>query len=249
MKIRNLAERCMLVLLLSPAIIAATVSKKTSPPALPSVVYYLPTDIKAESREMFAFRLYESTGLGALGLEKKVLDLALEGFSKLARAGKLNNDSLLTIVDFSQSSKEKRFYVIDLKNLAIRFNTRVAHGKNSGQEYARHFSNVMASNKSSLGFYITQQAYVGSNGYSMRLMGIEKNINDKALTRNIVVHGAAYANDSYLRTNGMLGRSFGCPALPTKDNKEIIDMIKGGSCFFIYNSDEKYFKQSTVLNG
>lgn len=249
MKIRNLTEKAVFALLLLPAIIAATVSKKATPPVLPSLVYYLPEDLKIESKEMFAGRLYESTGLKDLGLEKKVLDLALEGFSKLAGSGKLNNDSLITIVDFSQSSKEKRFYVIDLKNVTLRFNTRVAHGKNSGAEYARYFSNVSSSNKSSLGFYITQNAYIGSNGYSLRLRGIEKNINDKALSRNIVVHGAAYANDNYLRSYGMLGRSFGCPALPTEDNKAVIDVIKNGSCFFIYNSDEKYFKQSTVLNG
>ncbi len=249
MKIRNLTEKTVFLLLLLPAIIAATVNKKATPPVLPLMVYYLPEDLKVESKEMFAGRLYESTGLKDLGLQKEVLDLALKGFSKLAGSGKLNNDSLLTIVDFSKSSKEKRLYVIDLKNVALRFNTRVAHGKNSGLEYARHFSNVMASNKSSLGFYITQNSYVGSNGYSMRLQGVEKNINDKALTRNIVVHGAEYANDNYLRSHGMLGRSFGCPALPTKDNKAVIDVIKNGSCFFIYNSDEKYFKQSTVLNG
>ncbi len=248
MKIRNLTEKAFFLLFLTlPILVAATAWKKT--PGLPMMVYYLPADLKVESKEMFANRLYESTGLKELGLEKEVLDVALKGFAKLSKAGKLNNDSLLTIVDFSQSSKEKRFYVIDLKNIDLVFNTRVAHGRNSGLEYARYFSNIMSSNKSSLGFYITQNSYMGSNGYSMRLQGVEKNINDKALPRNIVVHGAEYANENYLQSNGMLGRSFGCPALPTKDNKSVIDVIKNGSCFFIYNSDKKYFQQSKVLNG
>lgn len=249
MKIRSLTEKTVFFLLfLLPVLIAATVSKKNAP-VLPALVYYMPADLKVESKEMFANRLYELTGLKELGLEKEALDVALKGFARLSKAGKLNKDSLLTIVDFSKSSKEKRFYVIDLKNIELVFNTRVAHGKNSGLEYARQFSNTMSSNKSSLGFYVTQNSYVGSNGYSMRLQGVERNINDKALPRNIVVHGAEYANDNYLQSNGMLGRSFGCPALPTKDNKAVIDVIKNGSCFFIYNSDQKYFKQSTVLNG
>jgi len=250
MKIRSLTKKAVIAfLLLSPVIIAATVAKKNSAPVLPMIMYYLPEDLRAESGELFVNSLYENTGLQEYGLGKEVLAVALQGFNKLAKAGKLNKDSLLTIVDFSQSSKEKRFYVIDLKNVKLLFNTRVAHGRNSGLEYAKYFSNIMSSNKSSLGFYITQNTYVGSNGYSMRLKGVERNINDRALNRNIVVHGADYANDNYLQSNGILGRSFGCPALPTKDNKAVIDIIKDGSCFFIYNSDEKYFKQSTVLNG
>lgn len=249
MQIRSLSKAVIALLFFFPAVIAATVVKKISAPVLPMIVYYLPEDIQVESKEMFVNRLYENTGLESLGLEKEVLEIAIKGYGKLAKSGKLNKDSLLTIVDFSRSSREKRFYVIDLKNQTLLFNTRVAHGKNSGMEYAKYFSNIASSNKSSLGFYITQNSYNGSNGYSLRLQGIERNINDKALHRNIVIHGADYANENYLKSRGMLGRSFGCPALPTGDNKAVIDVIKNGSCLFIYNPDSKYFKQSTVLNG
>lgn len=232
-----------------PVFIAAKLRTDFIAPALPGITYYLPADINIEAKQSFINRLYDSASLGETGLQKKVLELAMEGFSKLMLKGKLNKDSILTIVDFSRSSKNKRLYVIDLKNEALLFNTLVAHGRNSGMEYAHSFSNTPSSNKSSLGFYITQSTYRGDNGYSLRLQGVERNINDRALGRNIVIHGAPYANPQFLAERGVLGRSFGCPAIPTEDHVAIIDAIKDGSCLFIYSPDKKYFKLSTVLNG
>jgi hypothetical protein len=250
MKIRTLPKFLGFGLLFAvPAFIAAKLESKFLPPVLPSITYYLPTDIKAEARDIFVNKIYNTIHLDELGLQKKVLDLALDGFSKLSLKGKLNKDSILTIVDFSRPSREKRLFVIDLKNEILLFNTLVAHGRNSGMEYARSFSNAPSSNKSSLGFYITQATYSGENGYSLRLQGIEKNINDKALRRSIVMHGADYADQKFLETRGMLGRSFGCPAVPMEERTAIIDAIKNGSCLFIYSADKKYFKLSTVLNG
>lgn len=237
------------MLLAFPICIASKLKTESITPTLPSITYYLPADIAIDARNLYINRLYDSTGLNDAGLQKNVLELALKGFSKLMVKGKLNKDSILTIVDFSKSSKEKRLYVIDLKNEVLLFNTLVAHGRKSGTEYARNFSNVSSSNKSSLGFYVTQATYRGENGYSLRLQGLERNINDMAFRRSIVMHGAQYATSKFLNQTGMLGRSFGCPAVPTEENAAIIDAIKDGSCLFIYSPDSKYIKLSTVLNG
>jgi hypothetical protein len=250
MKIRNTPKNIGYLLLFAfPVFVAGNLKTNIIIPTLPGITYYLPADITTTAKTSFINRLYDNTGLGEAGLQKNVLELAIKGFSKLMVKGKLNKDSILTIVDFSKSSKSKRLYIIDLKNEVLLFNTLVAHGRNSGMEYARNFSNVSSSNKSSLGFYVTQSTYSGDNGYSLRLQGVEKNINDKALRRNIVIHGAQYANPDFLTDNGILGRSFGCPAVPTQENAAIIDAIKDGSCFFIYSPDKKYIKLSTVLNG
>ncbi len=250
MKFRSVPNKLRLCLIfLVPALLSGIIKVNDFSPVLPTVTYYLPADFRAEARKVFVNRLYDSIHLNDLGLQKNVLELAMKGFSKLSNKGKLNRDSILTIVDFSRSSREKRMYIIDLKNIELLFNIRVAHGKNSGAEYAHHFSNVMASHKSSLGFYVTQNTYRGENGYSLRLQGVERNINDKALIRSIVIHGARYADENFLREKGILGRSFGCPAIPMENHKAIIDAIKEGSCLFIYSPDKKYLNLSTVLNG
>lgn len=250
MKFHSVPKKLGLALLfLAPVLISGIIKANRSSPVLPTVAYFLPDDFRAEAGKAFVNRLYDSIHLNELGLQKNVLELAMKGFSRLADRGRLNRDSILTIVDFSRSSREKRMYIIDLKNIELLFNTRVAHGKNSGAEYARNFSNVMASHKSSLGFYVTQNTYRGENGYSLRLLGMEKNINDKALRRSIVIHGADYVDDNFLLKKGMLGRSFGCPAIPMEDHKAIIDAIKEGSCLFIYAPNKQYLGASTVLNG
>jgi hypothetical protein len=193
--------------------------------------------------------MFFKTGLDATGLPYDAFEKAIKGFSKLREKNLVSEDSVLTIVDFTKSSKEKRLYVIDLKNQDILFQTVVAHGRNSGQEYARSFSNKPSSNKSSLGFYVTQGTYMGSNGYSLKLQGTETGINDMALARAIVMHGADYANENVINNKGYLGRSFGCPALPQKLNKKIIDKIKNGNALFVYYPDPTYIKKSKLLNG
>lgn len=249
MKIQTFTRKAALALLvLAPVIIAGKLKENFTAPVLPTITYYLPEDLHMASHKAVLNHLYERMQLQEAGLDKKVLEVAMEGFKNLSRKGKLTRDSILTIVDFSQSSKQKRLYVIDIKNGELLFNTHVAHGRKSGMEYANSFSNVVASNKSSLGFYITDKTYRGENGYSLRLKGLERNINDKAYGRAIVVHGAKYASESFLNAHGILGRSFGCPAIPMEEHTEIIDAIKDGSCLFIYSPDAKYIKQSTVLN-
>ena len=140
-------------------------------------------------------------------------------------------------------------FVVDLKSQTLLFHTVVAHGRNSGQEFAKEFSNKMNSHQTSLGFYITGSTYSGSNGYSLQLNGIEDGFNDKALARAIVIHGAGYANESTIDSRGYLGRSYGCPALPQQINMKVINKIKQGSLLFAYYPDKKYLNNSEIING
>ena len=167
-------------------------------------------------------------------LSFEIFDQAMAGYRQLNVIKKKN---ILTIIDYSKPSSEKRFYVIDLENKKLIYNCLVAHGKNSGEEMATVFSNQPESLKSSLGFFLTAETYVGDNGYSLRLDGLEKGINDSARLRDIVIHGAGYVSQKFIDENGRLGRSWGCPALPLEVSKEIIDCISEGSCLFIYAAD------------
>lgn len=193
--------------------------------------------------------LYTTIHLADSGLSKEVFDLALKGLKKLDTIGKIQNRDVITIADYSQSSKQKRLYVIDLKNQRLLFNTYVAHGRNTGEEYARSFSNTEGSLKSSLGFFVTHQTMIGAEtGFSLTLQGVEKGINDNAEKRAIIMHAADYATEKFISQYGRLGRSLGCPALPPDMNKPIIETIKGGSCLFVYNPDNTYLAQSSLLN-
>lgn len=191
--------------------------------------------------------IYDSLQLELAGLNRQAFDYAKKGWDKLRSLGKLENQSVITIVDFSQPSNRKRLYVLDMENYKVLFNTLVAHGKNSGREWATYFSNQLSSYKSSPGFYITGQTYSGSNGYSLKLAGIENGINDKALQRAIVMHGADYVNESFITARGYIGRSQGCPAVPVKEARKIINTIKNGACLYIYAPAQNYLSRSAML--
>jgi len=191
--------------------------------------------------------VYDSLHLNTLGLTKQAFDYAITGFNSLRSLGKLTNDTIISIIDFSLSSGKKRLFVIDIKNYKVLYNTYVAHGRNSGTEYAKEFSNNPESYKSSLGFYITKDTYNGEHGFSLHLEGEEKGINDNAYSRDIVMHCADYVNESYIRSKGYIGRSLGCPALPKKVYKPIIDKIKNGTCLFLYSPDPYYLSHSSFL--
>lgn len=163
---------------------------------------------------------------------------ALEGFYKLKEKGLVQRD-VITLIDFTKSSNQKRLWVIDLENNVVLYNTLVAHGKNSGEEFANSFSNKSESFQSSLGFYITGEVYNGKHGMSLKLDGIERGFNDNARNRAVVVHGADYVSDSFIKNHQRLGRSQGCPAVPVEMNEKIINAIKGKSCLFIYHSSKK----------
>jgi hypothetical protein len=191
--------------------------------------------------------LYESLNLGKLGLSKQAFEYAVKGFNYLQSSGRLHNEQLLSVVDFSQPSSKKRLYVIDLKNGKVLFNTYVSHGRNSGREMASQFSNEPESFKSSLGFYVTGGTYTGKHGFSMRLFGEEKGINDNANSRAIVMHSAAYVSESAIRMQGFIGRSQGCPALPENLYKPIIEKIKNGTCLFLYSPNKSYASNSSII--
>jgi hypothetical protein len=193
--------------------------------------------------------IYSFLNLSQLGLSYEAYQLAFKGFNKLKSDGKLLNSSILTIIDFSQSSNNKRMYVLDLYKKVLLYNTYVAHGKNTGDEFAEKFSNIPGTFQSSLGFYITENMAIGPKvGLSLILKGLEKGFNDKARDREIIIHGADYATEDFIQQHGRLGRSFGCPSLPPDLIKPVAETIKDGTCLFIYKHDDNYIHKSAVLN-
>ncbi len=192
--------------------------------------------------------IYDSLNLSAMGLSEQAFDYAIKGYSYLKSKGKLQNQRVLSIIDFTRSSSQKRLYILDMSNYKVLFNTYVAHGQNTGQEYANNFSNRSESYQSSLGFYITTGTYMGKNGFSMQLDGLENGFNDQADERAIVMHGAPYVSEAFIKHRGYIGRSHGCPAVPQQLNKPIIEKIKNGSCLFIYSDNKTYLSRSRILN-
>jgi len=189
--------------------------------------------------------IYEQIGNGTMCFE--AFDLAFRGWKELKDSIGLT-DNVISVLDFSQPSTKKRFYLIDLQTRQVIFQDYVAHGKNTGNLMAEKFSNSPHSNQSSLGFYKTAETYHGKHGLSLRLDGLEKGINDKARQRAIVIHSAKYAEESFIKKYGRLGRSFGCPALPSGNYEDIIKLIKGGTLLFIYYPQPGYLENSSVLN-
>ena len=190
--------------------------------------------------------VYDSLHLGISGLSRPAYELARKGLNKLIQQGRVDNDSIVSIIDFSQPSSHKRLFVLDLRHYKVLFNTLVAHGRNTGKDQALHFSNRASSYMSSPGFYITRDPYMGHNGLSLKLDGLEPGINDNAFNRAIVLHGADYVSDAFVRAQGYIGRSEGCPAVPVVESMPIINAIKSGTCLFIYHPS--YVRQSRLLN-
>ncbi|MDA9555189.1 murein L,D-transpeptidase catalytic domain family protein [Pelobium sp.] len=192
-------------------------------------------------------KVYQDALLKEANLALPVFEKALIGFYNLKNNNQLNEDKqIITVIDFSKPSTEKRMWIIDLKNNKLLLNTYVAHGQGSGENMAQFFSNTEESHKSSLGFYVTNETYLGKHGLSLRLDGFDKGINDKARDRDIVIHGAEYVSENFIKSTGRLGRSFGCPAVPVELTNTIIDLIKNKTCLFINGNNEDY--QSQLLN-
>lgn len=169
-----------------------------------------------------------------------IYERGLIGYLNLKAEGKKIGNQKLTLIDFRISANQKRMWVIDLADNKILYHRLVSHGKNSGSEYAKTFSNVKNSNTSSLGFYLTGENYIGKHGLSLRLDGVETGFNDRARDRAIVLHGAAYVSNDFIKRNGRLGRSFGCPAIGLNNHKEIIRGLANQSVLFIYHPTESY---------
>jgi hypothetical protein len=182
-------------------------------------------------------------------LPYEVFDKAFRGYINLRNSGKLNADKeIISVCDFTLSSTENRLWIIDLAQKKVLFNTYVAHGQGSGEEYAQYFSNRSNSHQSSLGFYVTGDTYEGEHGTSLHLSGMDEGFNDAAYDRDIVVHGAEYVCNKFVSDNQRLGRSWGCPAVPSKLSLPIINTIRDGTCLFIYYPESKYLKTSYWLN-
>ncbi len=183
--------------------------------------------------------LYQLLNLKSKGLNFNAFEFALSGFQKLDF-----KKSIIGIVDLSQPSTHKRFYIIDIEKKVLLLQTYVAHGRNSGENIANWFSNKASSYQSSLGFYKTLNTYNGKHGLSLQLLGLEKNINDNAQSRAIVIHGADYVSDDFIRRTGRLGRSQGCPAVPYSQHRSVIDWLKGGACLLVYHQNYHLYTSS-----
>ena len=177
-----------------------------------------------------------------------LLQTALAGYKLLLEERSVSRSDVITIIDFSLPSDQKRLWVLDLIQKKVLFRCLVSHGRNSGELMAENFSNSPGSNASSPGFYTTGETYIGKHGLSLTLDGLEMGINDKARERAIVIHGADYVSSDFIRNYGRLGRSQGCPSVPAELSKDIIQTIKGGSCLFIYVPKTSYISNSPVIN-
>lgn len=199
------------------------------------------------NRSAFAREDFSRASLGSIDVD--VLDLALGAATCAVRSGAVANPQTLTVIDYSRPSNEERLWVIDLTTRELLYEELVAHGQGSGGFTATMFSNQPESHRTSLGLFVTDDTYVGRNGYSLRLDGLDKGINDRARERAIVMHGAPYVSEAFVRANGRLGRSWGCPAIRNDIAREMIDRVKGGGLVFAYYPDAKWLSSSKFLGG
>ena len=179
-------------------------------------------------------------------LDKRVLKLALAAYHKASSRGAVKKQ-VLTVIDYSLPSSKQRMWVFDVNHSRLLYNTYVAHGQNSGMNTPSHFSNVSSSKQTSLGTFVTRDTYMGSNGYSLNLQGLEKGFNDNAYNRRVVIHGAWYVEPDYIRKSGRAGRSWGCPSIAKTLAKPVINTIKGGSVVFAYYPDRNYLSHSSYI--
>ncbi len=202
------------------------------------------TPPKSQALAEYSKRLYKEIGFTEAQLPLATFQKAMVGYYNMQ--DQLKKKDVITIVDFDQSSLNKRFFVVDLKGKKLLFKSIVAHGKNSGFDIPNKFSNTHQSLQSSLGFYKTAETYFGHFGYALRLDGIEKEFNSNARGRGIVMHGAKYVTEAIGKAQGRMGRSYGCPALPYTIHKQVIDAIKGGSMLYIHKNQDDYLTASLL---
>jgi hypothetical protein len=236
-----LATGCLLFMFAAPA-----KNKMVAKPLTASLAAVTDSTAFGNSYSRF-LSLYDQLNLDSLQLSHEAFAYGLQGYEQLRENGEIKNNHIISIVDFSLPSSKKRLFVIDLESGKLLFNTFVSHGRNSGTDMATRFSNDLNSFKSSLGFFVTGDTYKGEHGYSLRLDGKEKGINDMAYSRSIVMHAADYVNESVIKIKGYLGRSLGCPAVPPSLHKAIINTIKDGSCLFLYSPDKSYITHSPLI--
>jgi hypothetical protein len=192
--------------------------------------------------------LVDMANAEAAGVSPHVLDLAVAAVNCAVASGDITAPPTLTVIDYSRPSTQQRLWVFDLRTGEIRFHELVAHGKGTGDNLAEHFSDDMNSHQSSLGLFVARDTYVGSNGYSLRLDGLEPGFNGRARERAIVVHGARYVDERVAEKQGRLGRSWGCPALREAVARDIIDLVRDGGVIFSYYPDEAWLDRSRFLH-
>jgi hypothetical protein len=191
----------------------------------------------------------DTTAARSAGLSPPVLSLAVSAVRCAVRTGDIERPPTLTIIDYSRPSTEPRLWVFDTSSGELLFEEIVAHGRNTGDNMATRFSDTLNSRQTSIGLFVTGDTYIGSNGYSLRLDGLEPGFNGRARERAIVMHGAAYVDRDMAVRQGRLGRSWGCPALRNGIARDVIDTIRGGGAIFSYYPDTDWLSSSRFLNG
>jgi hypothetical protein len=215
---------------------AATASRHTTTAAATTTL---------ASAATFSRENFSSEELGTIDVD--VFDLAMNAASCAVKSGSVGQPRTLTVIDYSRPSTEKRLWVYDLTTRRLLYEELVAHGQGTGANLATKFSNQPDSHQTSLGLFVTDETYVGRNGYSLRLDGLDKGWNDRARERAIVMHGAPYVSPAFVKANGRLGRSHGCPAVSDAVARQLIDRVKGGSLVFAYYPDPGFLKTSKYL--
>ena len=215
--------------------------------ALLAAMLFVPHASNASTSTTFAIGDFDATAIG--GIETDVLEMALGAASCAVKTGAVKGPETLTVIDYSKPSSERRLWVYDLKTKQLLFEELVAHGQGSGANLATQFSNDDESHQTSLGLFVTSDTYVGKNGYSLRLDGLDKGVNDRARERAIVMHGAPYVSQAFVKATGRLGRSWGCPAISEVVARKMIDTVKGGGLVFAYYPDAQLLKTSKYLGG
>lgn len=210
--------------------------------------YELEVNLQGEDFANIVSEAYLKFEFGENTLDYNVFVRALIGYFFLKQSHELVNHRYLTVIDFSLSSKARRLWLLDMETRKVVLNELVAHGKNSGEEFATSFSNKINSLQSSVGFFLTGDPYQGKHKFSLKLNGLEAGYNTNAFVRGVVIHGADYVNQDLVSAGQRIGRSYGCPAVPTAANEQLIDLIKGGSCLFIHHPDKRYLQRSRILN-
>jgi hypothetical protein len=213
--------------------------------ALLAAMLLVPDAIDASTSVSFARADFDSTAIG--NIEADVFEMALGAASCAVRSGAVGAPETLTVIDYSKPSTERRLWVFDLKARELVYEELVAHGQGSGANMATQFSNENESHQTSLGLFVTKDTYVGKNGYSLRLDGLDRGVNDRARERAIVMHGAPYVSEAFVKSNGRLGRSWGCPAISDGVARKMIDRVKGGGLVFAYYPDAEWIKASKYL--
>lgn len=188
-----------------------------------------------------------ASGKTTVAADASVLELAFGAASCAVRSGAVSDPRTLTVIDYSKPSTEQRLFVFDLPSRRLEYTELVAHGQGSGDNLATRFSNEPETHRSSLGLFVAGDTYIGKNGYSLRLNGLDRGFNDRALARGIVIHGAPYVSPEVVEARGRLGRSWGCPALRPGVAKQVIDYVKGGGLVFAYYPDPQWLKTSKYL--